>query len=337
MFHKAVVRLTALYLGIIMLISLAFSISLYQISVRELDRGFRRQYDFLLNGPQFENFFENFNLDLARSRQKMFNETKTKIIINLAIVNVAILISGGFLSYYLARRTLNPIEESHKAQSRFTADASHELRTPIAAMQAEIEVALMDNDLNLTQTKQLLKSNLEELAKLTSLTNGLLRLARLDSNHLEKSPLSVNELINDSLQRVASLAAQRDIVLKTKLPKDDISIIGDKDSLTEALVTILDNAIKYSSKTGKVIITAKKEQKHINVAIRDYGIGIEAKDVNHLFERFYRADTARSKNQTDGYGLGLAIAKNIVDLHSGKIEVTTQPGKGSTFEIKLPA
>ena len=112
---------------------------------------------------------------------------------------------------------------------------------------------------------------------------------------------------------------------------------GDHLSLREALVTILDNAVKYSLDKSEVNVTAAKKQGNVEIKIADHGIGIKAADQPYIFDRFYRADTARSKHHADGYGLGLAIAKNIVEMHGGRITVSSRPGKGSVFTVALPA
>lgn len=334
MFHKAIVRLSALYLGIIMLISLAFSVSLYQVSIRELDRGLRRQNEIIINGPRFSAIFEDPR-ELVAGRQQSLDRARSNIIVNLLLVNLAILISGGFLSYYLARRTLAPIEEAHQAQSRFTADASHELRTPIAAMQTETEVTLMDPKLNLAKAKKQLTSNLEELSKLTALTEGLLRLARLENNRVDKQPIDINEIIKAAKHRIADKAGTKSIEIRYQAKKP-LSVLGEKSSLTEALTTVLDNAIKYSPDNTRVTISTEKEPRYVVIKIKDQGIGIAKQDIPLIFNRFYRADTSRAKIKADGYGIGLAIAKNIIDLHEGSISLSSKIGKSSTFIIKLP-
>jgi len=335
MFRKTSLKLALLYLLIIMTISLAFSVSIYQVSVRELNRGLQHQRDNLTIGlkrlalPPFDPsqiIFEN-QVDLS--------DSKETIVFNLVVVNLTILIGGGFLSYYLARRTLRPIEEAHAAQSRFTADASHELRTPIAAMQTEIEVSLMDPKLTVAQAKSQLQSNLEELGNLTALSEGLLRLARLENNHLDKSGLKIKTVVGSAIKRVRPQADKKSISVSLSKAKDYI-VMGDRLSLEEAIVIILENAIKYSPPKSHVSINIKKDVLGAKIAIKDSGTGIAEADLPHIFERFYRSDTARSKNQSDGYGLGLSIAKKIIDLHCGKIIVTSKIGKGSTFTISLP-
>lgn len=334
MFHKASLRLASLYLAVIMLISLFFSINIYQLSVDELDRGFRNP-DLSQEGGPIDLLPQNVRRQWLQDQEYAYGEAKSRTFDRLLITNVFIFVVGGAISYYLARRTLQPIEEAHAAQSRFTADASHELRTPIAAMQTEIEVTLMDPKLTLAKTKKVLNSNLEELSKLTDLTEGLLKLAQLENTDIEQTNIPVSELIDQSLGRVESAANAKNISL-VRDDKAKTTILGDKSSLVEATVTLLENAIKYSPAKTEVKIVSAIDGNNVVIQVIDQGMGIKAKDQKHIFERFYRADSARSKNETDGYGVGLAIAKNIVELHGGSIGVSSKPNNGSIFTISVP-
>ncbi|HUD03547.1 MAG TPA: HAMP domain-containing sensor histidine kinase [Patescibacteria group bacterium] len=333
--HRASVKLAGLYLAIMMAISVFFSINLYRVSVQEFNRDLRGQGAFLNHLPGGFGLTPPNREQFLMDREQSYNHAKNHVLEQLLITNLIILVGGGFLCYYLARRTLKPIEEAHEAQSRFTADASHELRTPIAVMQSEIEVALMDPKLTLAQAKDRLKSNLEELAKLTKLSEGLLRLARLGDNGLEKKDVSLPAVANQAVDRVLPTAEKKRILINIDAKKD-IKIEADEASLVEALVAILDNAIKYSPEKTEVKVQVIKESNHVNVQIVDQGIGIKADELTLIFDRFYQADSARSKKNLQGYGLGLAIAKNIVEINGGTILVDSKPGKGSTFTIQLP-
>lgn len=334
MFHAASLKLASLYLAIIMLISLFFSVNIYQLSLDELDRGLRHQ-DVSQRGGPIDLLPKSLRKQILRDQSSVYEEAKTRTFDRLVLTNIFILIGGVTLSYYLARRTLQPIEEAHAAQSRFTADASHELRTPIAAMQTEIEVTLMDPKLTLPKVKKVLLSNLEELVKLTALTEGLLTLAQSENGEINQEKIEIAKLLNDAAGRVLPLAEAKKIKIINN-DKIDAVVIGDNASLTEAVVVLLDNAVKYSPEKTEVGIKTVKSDKQVVIKVVDQGMGIKPKDLAHIFERFYRADTARSKTQTEGYGVGLAIAKNIVELHGGQISAHSQTNKGSTFTIKLP-
>jgi two-component system, OmpR family, sensor histidine kinase CiaH len=335
--HKPSLRLAGLYLGVILSISLFFSANIYQLSLQEFDHGFKVQLPGTVTNvlPSGE-AISLLQQQLLAERDQRYAAAKQRVLTRLVLTNAAILVGGGFLSYYLARRTLQPIEEAHEAQSRFTADASHELRTPIAAMQSETEVALMDPKLTLAQAKEQLSSNLEELSKLTILSEGLLRLAQLEDNGLQKKSVPLDTVLQQALDRVMPLAEKKNILI-TSAGAKGTHVLGDQASLTEAVVTILDNAVKYSPEKTEAKLTIGQEQRYVTVTVQDQGIGIKATELPHIFERFYRADAARSKQHIHGYGLGLSIAKNIISLHGGKIVAHSQPGKGSRFIIYLPA
>lgn len=339
--HQPSLRLAGLYLGIIMTISLFFSASLYQLSMQEFNLGLRNakpiisSFEDPLAAGTEEGAVARLKARLQAEYEAQYNHAKQRVLTRLTLINLAILIGGGFLSYYLARRTLKPIEEAHEAQSRFTADASHELRTPLTAMQSEIEVALMDPKLTLGQAKERLRSNLEELAKLTALSEGLLRLSHLENKEIRKEPVELEQVTNQALSRVLPRAEAKNILISSKVP-GGLQTLADEVSLTEALVILLDNAIKYSPNKTEITITSSSSPRHASLSVHDHGMGIKATELPHIFERFYRADSARSKQQVQGYGLGLAIAKDIVTLHGGTIGVQSRPGEGSVFTIQLP-
>lgn len=334
-FHKTSLRLAGLYLAILMTISLFFSLTLYNTSMNELERGLRRPTQ-AFNSPIVPGFSADIRQQLLAERQDQYDQARDHIVGQLVMINIAILVGGGLLCYYLALRTLKPIEEAHEAQSRFTADASHELRTPITAMRSENEVALMDPKLSLATAKKQLQSNIEELEKLTNLSDGLLRLAQVENNHLIKSPVELQGLIDNAISRVLPHAEKKHMLVESKI-KTKSKVSGDEASLIEALVTILDNAVKYSPDKSTVHIDVKDAHHGVTIAIKDTGIGIKASEVAHIFDRFYRADTSRTKQNVEGYGLGLALAKSIIEAHSGKITVDSKPGVGSTFTLTLPA
>jgi len=183
-FKSVSIKLTASYLLIVMIISISFSVILYRLSSMEIGRGLSRQGRILEQIPN-DRIPEPLQ-NLEKIRQEQLVESNNHLKTNLIYFNLIIFILAGAASYYLARRTLKPIEEMVDLQNRFTADASHELRTPLTAMKTEIEVAMRDKNVKLSDTKQLLKSNLEEIGKLEVLSNSLLRLANYDGVNKKK-------------------------------------------------------------------------------------------------------------------------------------------------------
>ncbi|MFH0831215.1 MAG: ATP-binding protein [Parcubacteria group bacterium] len=327
MFRSALIKLTAIYLVVLIFISIFFSALVFGIASREMARS--------LNRPGMLRELKILEQDRPRFNALIKDELVTgrrHLALNLLYVNIALLVAGGGVSYLLARATLRPIERALAAQSRFAADASHELRTPLTALRTEIEVALRNPNLQLPDAKQLLQSNLEELNKLDLLTDGLLRLARLgsDNKDLRETPLA--DVVSQALARVKPMAEHKQIVLTYADSKSLAKIKGDQTSLVELIVILLDNAIKFSPSDSAVRLTLAEHGRHAIVSVSDQGPGIAAQDLPHIFDRFYRADKSRSQ-KTPGYGIGLSIAKSIADLHAAELKATSTLGQGSRFSI----
>ncbi len=335
-FKNAYLKLTGFYVLIVMLVSIGFSLSLYKISSNEIDRGLGKQNKLFQDIPSLNGTLNDTIFDQMDSlRQKQIEESKASLRLKLYYFNLLILVLATISSYFLAQYTMKPIEEAYDAQNRFTADASHELRTPLTAMRSEIEVNLRDPKLNEKEARELLKSNLEEIAKLESLSGALLKLARGDDSIKKSfSKVSLAEVAEAAVKNCEKIANNKNISLVTELNQEAFTI-GDKPSLTELVVIFIENAIKYSPNESKIIVDAKVGKDTSSISIKDHGVGIKASDLPHIFERFYRADQSRNKEQVDGYGLGLAIANNIMDMHRGTIAVKSTPGKGSEFILKF--
>ncbi|MFA4995937.1 MAG: HAMP domain-containing sensor histidine kinase [Patescibacteria group bacterium] len=332
-FKNAYLKLTIFYVLIVMTISVTFSISLYGISSKELDRGLGKQSNVLRDIPIRGSVLQQAP-DFEQIRLDQLDESSNRLRLNLIYFNLLILLLSSLASYFLARKTLEPIKEAMDTQNRFTADASHELRTPLTAMRTEIEVNLRDKKLGLPEAKKLLQSNLEETEKLESLSNALLKLASYDEEVKSTfSKVSLEEVLTEAYEKVECLANKKSIIFKNNF--QNIFVKGDKQSLIELFIILIDNAIKYSPEKSKILINITSEKDWATVKIRDYGIGIKASDLPHIFDRFYRADTSRSKEKINGYGLGLSIAKSIVNFHKGAIDAFSKPDKGSEFVVKL--
>lgn len=329
-FTSARLKFVVWYLFIIMAVSIVFSFAIYTGINNELIR-----FERLTVIRKEQDFFGTRIQKTPAFDPQMISESRNKLIFTLILINLGILLVSGVSGYILAGKTLKPIEDMLEEQKRFTADASHELRTPLTAMKTEIEVALRDKSLTLTDAKKLLKSNLEETEKMQALSNYLLTLSRYQNTkgefQLEK--FNLTELIDEVTDNLKSAAAKKHIKLESQ--KQLVEIEANRDSLKELLTILIDNAIKYSFDKGEVIVKATKKGNHVQITVQDFGVGIKAVDIPHIFDRFYRADSSRSKTGAEGYGLGLSIAKSIVDLHNGRIEVKSTPGHGSTFIVTI--
>lgn len=330
-FRSATLKLTVGYTLIIMAISVFFSFSVYQLSLRQFRAQAEREIGVFRNFGVPEQFLPD---DVTSVRENILHEFTSHAVGELVFFNLIILVVAGTGSYFLARRTLRPIEQSVEAQRQFTADASHELRTPLTAMKTEIEVAMRNPAFNSENAKTLLRSNLEEIDALTDLSDSLLRLARYEeSNGLAFSPVGVSSVLAEAHGRVSPHTKKKRITIEVRPTSD--SVLGDQQALVELFVILLDNAIKYSGAESSVSAWAERAGHSVRIYVRDHGQGIRAVDIPRIFDRFYRADQSRSRQHVHGYGLGLAIAKAIVTRHHGQIDVRSVPDEGTTLSVTL--
>lgn len=330
MFRSATFKLTMWYLAIVMAIGLVFSVVLYHVGTAELSRGLHRETERIYD--QFPVFQDNPLLKTSRD----YDNGAHRILLRLVGFNLLVLVAAGGASYWLARRTLEPIEEAHEQQKRFTADVSHELRTPLTALRMESEVALLNAKAGKNELRATLTSNLEEIGKLEALINNLLRLSRLEADELQQTfqPVSTAKLTNDAIKQVGAQAESRRITLSHG--GDSAQVLGDRDNLAQILVILLDNAIKYSPPGSEVVLATKTANGRIELSVRDQGVGIERQALEHVFDRFYRSDSSRGKADSEGFGLGLSIAKMIADVHHGTITLSSRLGEGTTATVSLP-
>ncbi len=318
-----------------MFISFLFSLAIYTEANREIIRFERFQQ------IRIEQENEGIMLPYGPVRFRVFDpsvisQARSRVIFTLLGINGAIFIVSGFLGYFLAGRTLKPIQEIVDDQKRFIADASHELRTPLTSLQTATEVHLRNKNLTLPEAKKLLSQNLQEIQYLQVLTNDFMQL----TEHEEKSTFDLfetvylSEVLSSAIQKVDFFAKSKNTQISFKKVKAELE--GDKKSLTELFVIILDNAVKYSPRNSKVSVAILNEDSMRKVVIKDRGVGISDEDIPHIFNRFYRAEKSRSKDILPGYGLGLSIAEKIINRHSGSIEVESELKKGTTFTVILP-
>lgn len=264
-------------------------------------------------------------------------ETKKRIAIFLAAVNLFVLGASAAAGYFLAGRTLRPIEEMVNEQNRFVSDASHELRTPLTALKSEIEINLRNKKLTLNEARRLLASNLEEVDDLQQLSDRLIKLSlyqKENKNGLVIEEVSLSSIIEQAIRKIKTLAKNKNIAILKNIK--ECKFKGDEPSLIELFAILLDNAIKYSSDNAEVAISSKKSDGCLLVSVSDRGIGIAKSKIPNLFKRFYRADESRVKSEMSGYGLGLSIAKEIVERHKGQISVQSELNKGSIFTVQIP-
>ncbi|MGB9552895.1 MAG: sensor histidine kinase [bacterium] len=314
-FQRTRLRLTVFYVALISLILIAFSLALYYSYARTIS-------------SDIEGNFTDQEQELIVSK------SLTRLGILLVLINSGTLIATGIVSFVLVGETLKPIREAMDRQKQFTADAAHELRTPLTIMRTELEVALGDPELK--KASPLLQSNLEEIERLSGLVENLLLISRMDDpqNRIALEKVDFSQLVRESLERMKPYMERKRLQLCASVP-EGVVLQGDREWLRRLLFNLLKNAVDYNREEGEISVEIKDQDKGVWLAVRDTGIGIAPEDLPHVFERFYRADKSRSR-KIQGTGLGLTIAKSIVEAHRGSIRLKSALGKGTTVEVFLP-
>lgn len=333
-FSFARLKLTAWYVLVISVVSLTFSAVIYRLEVSELLRFQELQRQRIES--RYNNAFPGRGPFTIVLDEELTFDIRERMLFRLGVANGIIIVVSAGLGFFLAGKTLAPIEKMVKEQERFVSDASHELKTPLTSLRTSIEVFLRDKKPTLKEAKNLLKDNLNEVVRLQRLSDSLLKLTLFGKQNYFLETVALDELITKAVARLAPLSKTKQIKLSTKLLP--LQMQGQPDQLEELITILVENAIKYSpAKTGRVSLKMTKTHKHAVIEVKDNGLGISPEHLPHIFERFFRADNSRSRTgETGGYGLGLSIAKQIVSDHHGQLTVASKEGKGSTFTVTLP-
>jgi len=228
------------------------------------------------------------------------------------------------------------LEANFNSHKRFVSDTSHELRHPITILKGEIEVALLQ-ERSPEEYRALLKQLFAISNRMQHIVNDMLTLAQADAGTLEipQDPVDLSLLLQEVGQDHLMLFSKRKIHLDMDI-QEDLVIIGDQHRIERVFYNLLNNAFRYAPENSTVTLSAIADGEHAIIQVLDEGEGVAAKDVPHLFERFFRADDARTNQQGEGAGLGLAICKHIVHAHQGELRVVLDDRQGATFEVKLP-
>ncbi|HHV65383.1 MAG TPA: cell wall metabolism sensor histidine kinase WalK [Peptococcaceae bacterium] len=228
------------------------------------------------------------------------------------------------------------IQQEDKVRRQFIADASHELRSPVAALKVLVESLLLKPPESKEETLEFLTDINGQLDRLSKLVNDLLLLSKIEKNEssLKKEPVSIKQLLIEVKENLKPLAAAKQIEI-TITAGDNILWPVDRDMLYRAVYNLVDNAIKYSSAKSEVLLSSTANEENLTISVKDQGIGIAQEHLAKLFTRFYRVDKARER-ATGGIGLGLSIVQEIVNLHGGRVSVNSAPGCGTEFVISLP-
>lgn len=316
-FSKTRLKLTFFYAISIFIILVIFSIATYIVFER-ISR----------NTLEFED-----KKDLADVEQATMERMIDRLGFIFIISDSAVLIISAFLGYYLAGKTLLPIQETMEKQKRFVADSAHELRTPLTIMKTGIETTASAKKQNINDYKDLNKDLLSEINTLIDLSNNLLFLANTDAKKQNMSfkKINISSLCFNQVKFVEQYAHKKNITISTEVNKD-YYINGNTELFNRMIINLLKNSIDYSKAEGFILLSIKQVNNNLFLKISDSGIGIPAEELEHIFERFYKADKSRNVNGS-GTGLGLSIVGEIVKLHNSFISVESKVDNGTTVTI----
>jgi signal transduction histidine kinase len=251
-------------------------------------------------------------------------------------------------AWFLAGRSMVPIEQAFQRQQEFVADASHELRTPLTVVRSAMDLLYQELDAPLRQNVDLVDQVRDEVDRLQRLVGDLLTLARSDRGQLELAlaPLNARVMAAEAVRRLGPLAQERGVELAVRAPEPAPTVEADPDRLRQVLLILLDNALEHTPAGGTITVGVRREDRHVAFEVADTGAGIAPEHLPRLFERFYRASAARTRGEgrapgdgvaRDGTGLGLAIAQTIVQAHGGELAAESAPGRGTRMTVRLPA
>ncbi|MDJ0842776.1 sensor histidine kinase [Crocosphaera sp.] len=257
------------------------------------------------------------------------------LILSLSAVGAFSLAAVG--GYFLTDTAVKPIEDAYKKQQQFTADASHELRGPLTAIKASIDIMRRHPERFEAKDNRKVGAIASATDQMTRLVEDLLFLARTEKKKTksngEYTSIALNDLLQELVDLLEPLAEEKNITLRYQAFAD-VTVSGDYDQLARLFSNLLYNALNYTSEKGLVLVRLVQHKRLVKVAVEDNGIGIALEDLAHVFDRFWRAD--KSRHNSGGTGLGLSIAKAIAQSHQGKITVTSKLGIGTCFEVSFP-
>lgn len=290
---------------------------------------------FLIYTVLMSNLFDTLKDDMINPiiAHRILDKAQIAIQNRLFLIDLAILFFVVLLGFFLTEKTLKPIQKSALKQKRFIADASHELRTPVAVVISGLEVALRNKNLTIESAKETLKSSLEEMKEFALLSNTLLDISKYDNNlNLEKEEVNTQDLLESVATKMESLAHEKGISIKTSL-KNTKTLKGNKIELYRVLYNILNNAITHTKEGGVVTLADSSTNSEYTLTVSDTGVGISKDTLKKIFDPFFRGDSSRN---TSGAGLGLTLSKNIIERHNGSISINSEVNKGTEVVIVLP-
>ena len=275
-------------------------------------------------------------MKIAFSDRSLEINTLKSLLKTFILVGIGSLAAFFIVSLYLANWAVKPIKKSLEQQRQFVADASHELKTPLTVILANTDILLSHKDDAITNQIKWINYIKTEAERMTTLVNNLLFLAKTDANRNEIifSKINFSDTVWNCVLPFESVAFEQEKIIDTQIVPD-VFINGDNSRLKQLIVILLDNAIKYSNEKGTINVTLSQNQDKMNFSINNTGEPISQEQITHIFERFYRVDESRAREK-DGYGLGLSIAKSIVETNHGKIAVKSSKSEGTIFTVSFP-
>ena len=317
-FLQARLKLTAYYTIAIFILVAIFSLVVYGLFAKNITSNL--QYEGK-GSEEREAFVE----------REVIHRALDKLQGVLLVVDGVIIIVIGGIGYYLAGKTLKPVEQAYMRQKKFVADVAHELRTPLAVMKAGSETAL-SSDSSKAEYKKIIQESLEELDYLSVMVDDLLFLARSDNfQRAELFEFNLSNLTHKQIELMKPYADKKNVILEQDIV-DNLFIKGSKAYLKRLIANLVKNAIDYNKPSGKVKVFLKGSRAQVELKVVDTGIGIKKEELKNIFHRFYKADRARSR-RSGGAGLGLSIVQEIVKIHRGKVYIKSSISKGTEVSI----
>ncbi len=260
----------------------------------------------------------------------------THLIYTFLAVALAMLIAIFFISKFFANKSIKPIKESFERQKQFIADASHELKTPLTVINTNTDVLLSHHEDTIKNQSKWIYYIKSEVERMTKLTNDLLYLAQVDYSDIKliSTDFDLSETIENVILTMEASIFENNILFDYNI-EPNVIIHGNSEQIKQVVMILLDNALKYTDSKGKISLSLKKYNNKTMLAISNTGKGIPKEDLDKIFDRFYRVNKSRSRD-SGGYGLGLSIAKAIVEQHHGKITVKSNVNEATTFRVELP-
>jgi two-component system, OmpR family, sensor histidine kinase CiaH len=311
-FFRARLKLTGIYVGILALILFGFSVILYQNVAHNLTDA---SEDDFAGTESHHHFVEN---------------TLPNVQNEIMLIDLFILLAAAGVSYVLAGYTLRPIQASLEAQKKFSENASHELRTPLAVMKNDAEVLLRNPSPTKDSIHSTLRSNIEEIDRLSNMAADLLALAR-SGNHVAPAmeKLDITEVVGTTVEKMRHVAAAKEVSLSVTSHKA-LQIMGYKAGLERILMNLLQNAIEHTPNSGSISVETSQDRSQAVVKVSDTGSGIDPKDLPNVFGRFYKGERA------SGTGLGLSIVKELTNQHQGMVSIESALEKGTIVTLRFP-